>query len=185
MRRHLIAVIGSGDLSSDSDEYRSAVIIGRILIDRGYRLVTGGLGGVMEAASMGAHLSERYSDGSVIGILPGYDPSSANQYVDIAIPSGLGIGRNMLVTNADAIIAVGGGSGTLSELAFAWQKGKLIIALDFPGWSGRLGGERVDDRVRHRDIPDDRIYTAASAEDAVRQLDEMLPIYIRTSKNGN
>jgi uncharacterized protein (TIGR00725 family) len=178
MVRSIIAVIGIGSLTENDPIYISAVEIGKLLIDHGYRLVTGGLGGVMEAASRGAHNSDRYLDGDVIGFLPGFQKEDANEFVDIPIPTGLGIGRNMILTNADAVIAIGGGAGTLSEMAFAWQKGKLIIAIDAPGWSRKLGGEKIDHRTRHPHIPQDRIFKAGSALEAMKILDEMLPLYI-------
>jgi uncharacterized protein (TIGR00725 family) len=89
-------------------------------------LVTGGLGGVMEAACRGA----REAGGTTIGILPGSDRSAANAYVGIAIPTGLGEARNALVVRAaDALIAIGGGYGTLSEIAFALKAGKRVVGL--------------------------------------------------------
>jgi uncharacterized protein (TIGR00725 family) len=124
--------------------------------------VTGGLGGVMEAASRGAHSAKGYREGDVVGILPVSDGAAANELVDIAIPTGMGIARNVLVVaTADAVVAVGGGSGTLSEIAVAWQLGKPIVALELEGWSGRLAGEAID--ARRSDV----IHRARSAEEAV------------------
>jgi uncharacterized protein (TIGR00725 family) len=89
-------------------------------------LVTGGLGGVMEAACKGA----RGAGGMTIGILPGKDRSAANPFVDFAIPTGLGEARNALVVRAaDALIAIGGAYGTLSEIAFALKAGKRVVGL--------------------------------------------------------
>jgi uncharacterized protein (TIGR00725 family) len=100
--------------------------VGRELGSRGVVLVTGGLGGVMEAACRGA----RGAGGMTIGILPGTDRSVANPYVDVAIPTGLGEARNALVVRAaDALIAVGGAYGTLSEIAFALKAGKRVVGL--------------------------------------------------------
>jgi uncharacterized protein (TIGR00725 family) len=100
--------------------------VGRELGSRGALLVTGGLGGVMEAACRGA----RDAGGTTIGILPGTDRSAANPYVDVAIPSGLGEARNALVVRAaDALIAIGGAYGTLSEIAFALKAGKRVVGL--------------------------------------------------------
>ena len=178
-RRPMIAVIGNGSIGPDDMAYKIAESVGELIIDHGYRLLTGGLGGVMEAASRGARSSGRYKEGDIIGILPGPDPDDANEYVDVAIPTGIGIARNMIVTNADAVIAVGGGSGTLSEIAFAWQKGKLLIAMDVPGWSKEMAGRRIDDRIRYGDIPEDRIFSAAAASEAVDILAEMLPRYMK------
>jgi uncharacterized protein (TIGR00725 family) len=89
-------------------------------------LVTGGLGGVMEAACKGA----RGAGGTTVGILPGTDRSAANPFVDVAIPTGLGEARNALVVRAaDALIAIGGAYGTLSEIAFALKAGKGVVGL--------------------------------------------------------
>jgi uncharacterized protein (TIGR00725 family) len=89
-------------------------------------LVCGGLGGAMEAACRGA--SE--AGGVTVGILPGDDRSAANRFVEVAIPTGLGEARNALVVrSADALVAVGGGYGTLSEIAFALKAGKPVIGL--------------------------------------------------------
>lgn len=176
MVKTLVAVIGIGSVEEGDPLYQLGMEIGRSLVDEGFRLITGGLGGIMEAASRGAHLSEEYQDGDVIGILPGTEKGSANEFVDIPIPTGLGIGRNMIITNSDAVIAIGGGSGTLSEIAFAWQKGKMVIAMDVDGWSGKLGDTRLDERIRNN-LPDDRIFKASSAREAVEILKEKLPNY--------
>jgi uncharacterized protein (TIGR00725 family) len=89
-------------------------------------LVCGGLGGVMEAACRGA----RDGGGATLGILPGADRRQANRFVDVAVPTGLGEARNALVVRAsDALIAVGGAYGTLSEIAFALKAGKPVVGL--------------------------------------------------------
>jgi uncharacterized protein (TIGR00725 family) len=101
-------------------------------------LVCGGLGGVMEAACRGA----KDGGGTTVGILPGTDRGEANEFVDVAIPTGLGEARNALVVRAaDALIAVGGGYGTLSEIALALKAGKRVVGL---GSWGIEGVERVD-----------------------------------------
>ncbi len=90
-------------------------------------MVCGGLGGVMEAACRGA----KDGGGVTVGILPGTDRAAANAFVDVAIPSGLGEARNALVVRAaDALIAVGGGYGTLSEIALALKAGKRVVGLE-------------------------------------------------------
>jgi uncharacterized protein (TIGR00725 family) len=124
MARPVIAVVGAG--SCDSEVAASAYEIGRGVAERGAVLVTGGLTGVMEAASRGA----RDGNGLVIGILPGTDRSAANEAVDVAIPTGMGQLRNGLVVGAaDAVIAVAGEWGTLSEIGFALKLGKPVV-----GW---------------------------------------------------
>jgi uncharacterized protein (TIGR00725 family) len=89
-------------------------------------VVCGGLGGAMEAACRGAH----EAGGTTVGILPGLERGEANRYVDVAVATGLGEARNVLVVRAaDALIAVGGGHGTLSEIAFALKTGKRVVGL--------------------------------------------------------
>jgi uncharacterized protein (TIGR00725 family) len=101
--------------------------VGRLLGERRAVVVCGGLGGVMEAACRGA----KRAGGTTIGILPGADRGAANRFVDVAIPTGLGEARNPLVVRAaDAVIAVGGGYGTLSEIAFALKAGKRVVGID-------------------------------------------------------
>jgi len=90
--------------------------LGRLLAQRGHTVVCGGLGGVMEAACRGA----KDAGGTTIGVLPGEDRGEANPYVDISVATGLGHARNALVAmNGDAVIAVDGGGGTLSEIGYA------------------------------------------------------------------
>ncbi len=121
-----IGVIGANQ--TNQENYQIAYEVGSHIAARGATLVCGGLGGIMEAASKGA--SE--SGGQVIGILPGTDKKDANPYITIAIPSGLGISRNVLVIHAsDVIIAFPGEFGTLSEIAVALSTGKTVIY--FPG----------------------------------------------------
>ena len=87
----------------------------------------GGLGGVMEAACRGA----KDAGGTTVGILPGSDRAAANRFVDVAVATGLGEARNALVVRAaDAVIAIGGGYGTLSEIALALKAGKRVVGLD-------------------------------------------------------
>lgn len=176
-RTKMIAVVGDGWAPPGSIEATIAFEVGRALVDRGYRLVTGGLGGVMEAASRGGRSSPAWKDGAIVGILPGHDPGEANPYVDIAIPTGLDVARNIVVAHADALIAIGGGAGTLSEIALAWQMQRLILAYRGSGWSGCLADRRVDDRTRYEDIPDDRVYGFDTAEESVRLLELLLPRY--------
>ena len=153
VRRPTVSVIGGQ--TEDEPILAVACALGTGLIDSGFRLATGGLGGVMAAASRGGRESGRWTDGSVVGVLPGLDARAANPFVDLVIPSGLNFARNsLLVAMADVVIAVGGGAGTLSEIALAWQHQKPVIALDTgSGWSTRLAGSSLDHRrqdVVHR-----------------------------------
>jgi uncharacterized protein (TIGR00725 family) len=121
-----IGVIGAGETSKEN--FQLAYEMGKHIAARGAILVCGGLGGIMEAASKGA--SE--NGGTIIGILPGLDKAEANPFITIAIPTGMGISRNVLVVQAsDVIIAFPGAFGTLSEMAIALASGKTVI--HFPG----------------------------------------------------
>lgn len=117
-----VAVIGAGE--ANGKELSDAAEAGRCIARAGAVLVCGGRGGVMEAASRGA----REAGGMVVGILP--DEGPGNPYLGIVIPTGLGIARNALVVAAgDAVIAVGGGYGTLSEIAIALKRGTPVFGL--------------------------------------------------------
>lgn len=163
LRVPVVAVVGSASgLSPES--VRAIERLGHLLMEAGYRLVTGGLGGVMEAVSRGARQSPAWSEGRVVGVLPGTDASLANPWCDFVLPSGLGVARNVLVVScADAVVAVAGGAGTLSEVALAWQLRKPIVCVtEHGGWAERLGGEILDGR-RH-----DAVHAARSPDEAVR-----------------
>jgi uncharacterized protein (TIGR00725 family) len=117
-------VVGASDASGE--QLAVAEEVGRLLGERGAVVVTGGRGGVMEAACKGA----REGGATTLGILPGLDRAEANQYVDVAVPTGLGEARNALVVRAaDALIAVGGSYGTLSEVALGLQARKTVVGL--------------------------------------------------------
>lgn len=176
-RRRLVAVIGDANLPAGSQKDLLAEEVGRLLVDAGFRVLTGGLGGVMEAACRGARSSSRYQSGDTVGVLPGHDPGEANEFVDVAIASGLDHVRNSIVAHADAVIAIGGGAGTMSEICLAWIYKRLIVALRVEGWSGKIADQRVDERVRYPDEADDRVFGATSAVDAVRILVERVALY--------
>jgi uncharacterized protein (TIGR00725 family) len=141
-----VAVIGAGEC--DAAAASLAEEVGERLARSGCVLVTGGLGGVMEAASRGAGRA----GGLVVGILPGAAASDANRWVDVPIATGMGDARNaVLVNTAEALIAVGGSYGTLSEIAFALRRGRPIAS---------LGSWQVDPQVV-------RVATAAQAVESV------------------
>lgn len=173
-RRPLIAVIGDAVVEAGSPKDRLATDIGRSLVDNGYRVLTGGLGGVMEAACRGARSSPKYQPGDTVGIVPGHDPAEANPFVDIAIASGLDHVRNAVVAHGDAVVAIGGGAGTLAEICFAWIYKRLIIGMRVEGWSGRLAEQRVDDRTRYPELADDRVIGAATANEVIDLLRDRL-----------
>ena len=123
-RTPYVAVIGPGCASPE--ELRVAEEVGARLAGLGAVVVTGGLGGVMEAASRGA----RSRRGRTVGILPGDDRDAANGWVEIALATGLGELRNGLVVRAvDAVVAIGGGHGTLSEIGLALRIGRPVVGL--------------------------------------------------------
>jgi len=137
-RRLAVAVVGPAD--ADDGLREIAYAVGKLLAARGAVVVTGGLGGVMAAASQGA----RESGGLVIGLLPTSDPDDANEFVNVAIPTGLGELRNgLLVRCADGVIAVGGSWGTLSEIALAMRTDTPVVCLQ--GWEiNDQAGARVN-----------------------------------------
>lgn len=120
----IIAVIGGS--SCTIEETTTAETTGRLLAEQGAILICGGLSGVMEAVAKGA----KANGGITVGILPGGDPSAANRYIDIPLATGLGEMRNFLIVRmAQALIAIGGGIGTLSEVALAQRIGKPVVGL--------------------------------------------------------
>ncbi len=148
-KKRFIAVIGGNQASQE--EARLAEEVGCELAKRGAILVCGGLGGVMEAACKGASLE----GGVTIGILPGESRRAANPYVQVPIVTGIGYARNLaVVKSAQAVIAIGGNYGTLSEIAHALQSGIPVIGLNT--WSLSRNGQ-----------PDDSIVLAQSPAEAV------------------
>ena len=162
MRRRQVVVIGSHNDTSYRDE---AYQIGRHIGTRGWVLISGGRGGIMEAASRGA----AEAGGIVVGILPDSNPDGANPFCSIVIPTGIGYARNLTnVLSGDVIVAIGGKSGTLSEIAYACQFGKPVIFCTFArGWSekflGTFGAES-----------ETRTFAARSIQDVCEQLDSIL-----------
>ena len=140
-----------GPSSAAPDELAAAEEVGRLLAEGGALVVTGGCDGVMEAACRGA----KSAGGRTLGILPGDDRSQANEFVDVAIATGIGELRNGLIVRAvDAVIAIGGAYGTLSEIALALKRGTPVIGVGT--WEVARGG-----------TPDDGIHRAASPREAV------------------
>ena len=131
-----MSVVGGGriDVESASD----AREVGRLLAERGHTVVCGGLGGVMAAVCEGA----KAAGGETVGVLPTEDPADANPHVDTAVATGLGHARNALVVmNGDAVVAVDGAAGTLSELGYAGVFDRPVAGL---GTHDVLGVTAVD-----------------------------------------
>jgi uncharacterized protein (TIGR00725 family) len=148
-----VAVIGP---DPGSDEVQAACEeIGRLLARAGAIVVSGGLGGSMEAASRGASAE----GGITLGILPGATRRDANPYLTVSIPTGMGEGRNVLnVRAADAIIAVAGEYGTLSEIAFALKTGVPVVGLRT--WELSKSGQDVDDPIVRVGTPEEAVHQA-------------------------
>jgi uncharacterized protein (TIGR00725 family) len=147
-RRVQVLVIGFGKDHCPEIAYQAAYQVGLELARRGALLISGGLGGVMEAASHGA----KDGGGFVIGIVPHDDKGAANEFCDAVIATGIGFARDFLTAySADAVIVVGGGAGTMIEVAAAYQKKIPIIALrGTGGMADRLVDTYIDDRKIER-----------------------------------
>ncbi len=123
----LVGVIGAS--RCDERLYKVAMRVGELIAEMGWILVNGGLGGVMEASARGAKMR----GGLTVGILPGESRDDANPYIDIAIVTNMGHARNVIIAHTcDALIAVGGEYGTVSEIAIALKIGKPVFAIDPP-----------------------------------------------------
>ena len=174
----IISVIGDANVDENSDKYKFAQKLGEKLIDNGYRIKTGGLNGIMKAISQGANNSKKKMFGDLIAILPGFD-KSVNEYADIKIATGKDMMRAEDVVDADAVISIGGGAGTLNEISIAWAKFKLILSCsEFDGWSKKLADTKLDERIRYCDI-DDRIYGFKTIEESLDLLKNYIHIYKR------
>ena len=128
--KSIIAVIGGSTCTPAERDLAEQT--GRLLAQRGAIVLCGGLGGVMEAVAKGV----KANGGTTVGILPGTDPGAANAYIDIPLATGMGEMRNALIVRAaQAVIAIGGGWGTLSEIALAQRIGTPVAGLHdaFPG----------------------------------------------------
>ena len=143
-RRKQILVIGYGKDHCNQAAYEAAYEVGLCIAKIGAVLVTGGLGGVMEASSQGA----KKGGGLVVGIIPQADKGAANDYCDVVVATGIGLARDFLTAySADAIIVVGGGAGTLIELAAAYHVGTPIITVRGTGGvADQFAGRYIDDR---------------------------------------
>jgi len=153
VKQRQVAVIGASGAEEGSEPWRLAEEVGRRLAEAGVALVCGGGGGVMEAASRAA----AEAGGTVIGIVPGESPADANGYCTHVVATGIGHARNLaVVSSGEAVIAIGGEWGTLSEIGFARVIGHEVVALR--SWE-------LDGRERMRGGPG--VIAAETAEEAV------------------
>lgn len=178
MPKRLVAVIGDTHIEAAGGK-AMAEALGRRLIEEGYRIVTGGVGDLALSIAKGARSAGSYREGDLVAILPGFDPQDAGDRADIVIASGLDQGRNMLVANSDAVVAIGGGAGTLSEIAFAWALKRLVIAYRISGSSGQVAGTRIDQRARYPDIREDCVYPVENDSEVADLLRRYLPLYTK------
>lgn len=151
----VIGIVGSGEPQPGGPPYLAwAEEVGAEAARRGAMVVCGGLGGVMEAACRGA----AGAGGVTVGLLPGADWRTANRFVDVPIATGLGELRNWIIVQAsDALVAVGGEHGTLSEVALALRCGRPVVGL------GTWSLERPDGSV------DTQLVSAGSPREAVEE----------------
>jgi len=162
-----VSVIGNAKLEN-TREKELCLTLGRGLSSAGYSVVCGGLGGVMTFVCKGFKEIQTHEN-QTIGILPSYDHDSANPYIDIVIATGLDVGRNQIVVASGfAVIAIGGGAGTLSEIAIASQINKPVILLKGAGgWADRLHDDFLDERKNAR------IFHANTVEDVFKHLSDI------------
>ena len=168
MYKPQIAIIGSRELSPDSLSLLKSLSFE--LVSKGYRTVTGGLGTLQQTVHEGAKSNPQHTDCDTIVLLPGFGPKPAISCADVIIPTGLDAYRNALVANSEVVVAIGGGAGTLSEMAFAWQFNRPIIAIGKEGWADRLAGESLDHRQSSKIID----CTSSSVEEIVLQISNQI-----------
>jgi len=143
MQKKIVSVIGGHSCTKDVEEI--AHKLGKKLAEVVDILVSGGLGGTMEAVCSGF----KSEGGLTIGIIPGYDKKDANKFVDIALPTGIGLARNVLVVkSADIVVALPGEAGTLSEIAYCLQFKIPVISLASWDIKGVIKVSNVEEAVR-------------------------------------
>jgi len=158
----IVGVCGASKISQEV--YEKVLKLGKAIAEEGYAIACGGLYGTMEAICKGAKSAS--NGGFTIGIIPTKNKEIANDYVDLVIPTGIGEARNIiLVSTAEKIVTISGGSGTLSEIAFAWRQNKPICAFKATGgWSKKLAGKRIDNTRK------DKVHSATSIPEIIEFL---------------
>jgi uncharacterized protein (TIGR00725 family) len=161
-RRAHVSVVGFNADSCTEVALLAAYQVGRAIAKEGAVVVCGGLGGVMEAACRGA----REAGGTSVGIVPSSDSAQANEYCDVVVATGLGMSRDFLVAySGDAMVVVGGGAGTLIEVAAACQVAKPVVAVKGTGgvadaWAGKHIDERRTGMILEGSSPEDAVRKA-------------------------
>ena len=157
----IIAVIGGSD--AKPEHIRLAESVGQELAKRGVTVVCGGLSGVMEAVCRGV----KSSGGNTIGILPGRSPKEANEFIDVPIVTSMGYARNVIVVHTgEAVIAIGGAFGTLSEIAHALGEQIPVISLSSWPLTQKGDGDPIGDGLIIADTPEDAVDKAVAAAKA-------------------
>ncbi|NOZ46647.1 MAG: TIGR00725 family protein [Chlorobi bacterium] len=145
--KKIVGVIGPNYENCTADIYNFGVLLGQKLSELDVIIASGGRLGLMEAVFKGA---KQFNKGQIktMGILPSGNKTEANKFCDLVVATGIGLARNSIVANtADILVAVAGGAGTLSEIAFAWQFNKKVICYTgFEGWANNLAGLNLDNR---------------------------------------
>ena len=161
-----ILVIGYNDSGCDPHCTDTAYQVGYNIAKQKAVLITGGMGGVMHAASRGAH----DAGGISVGIIPDSDPTKSNEFCDVVIPTGLGYMRNFVnIHAADGVIIVGGGVGTLSEMCAAYMYDKPMVSVqDTGGMADQMGGKYLDYRKKQL------IHQASTPSEAVNLILSLL-----------
>jgi uncharacterized protein (TIGR00725 family) len=177
-QKPLISIIGDSRATYGSDNYELAYWLGYALVSKGYRIIVAGSGGIAEAASRGACIANGYQDNDVINILPWQDPCNPGHFRAGCMSFENDLSGDVITSHCDAVVAIGGGSGTLTQLAHAWGLNKLIIAYQVKGWSGRVANRPMDARRRYSNIPDDRVYGVTLENEVLDKL-ELLGKYVR------
>ena len=176
-KKRQILVIGNNTNGCTPKHEKIAYKVGEKIANSGSVLITGGLGGVMKAASNGAH----DANGLTIGIIPQDDATLANQFCDIVIPTGMGLARDFLnALSADGIIIVGGGSGTLSEVCAAYMYKKPMVAIRNIGGSVE---QYIDGFLDHRE--NIKIIGVDTPEDAVQTILELISTSCKNTKSSD
>jgi len=176
-KKRQILVIGNNTNGCTPKHEKIAYEVGAEIAKSDSVLITGGLGGVMAAASHGAH----DENGLSVGIIPQNDATMANEYCDIVIPTGMGLARDFLnALTADGIIIVGGGSGTLSEVCAAYMHKKPMVAIR------NIGGSiepYIDDFLDHRE--NIKIIGVDTPQNAVKTILELITTNIDTESTDD
>ena len=164
-----VGLLGSNKTTGNQTQFEFAEKLGKALIDSGFSIINGGMAGTMEAAARGAKSSSNYSPDKMIAILPVSDKKLGNPHTGTVIVTDMGTARNrLIVINSDAVIAIGGGAGTLNEITLAWEMHKPIGAfVGGSGWSEKMAGKSIDSRRT------DSIEAISDVEDAIKWLNEL------------